>query len=311
MEKVKRPTSRFGFGSMIHTIHMSDDVSKLNRFYEDVFGAIGFMSPDEPSFSPAERRYASLLLISDLCVETMAPQLPVDVTTPVGKFYDKFGSHWHSTGYTVAKYAELGAHLKEQGVFLGQPGGGEITDFSGPHSYFYPHPRQAGGVMVECCAGEMPNDPRNRVEFSSLRKLWRTHPLGADRLGWITVGVRDIDEHLALWQRLFEVEPIHAELNPLGHRSQYVHFGDSIVELAMPLDAGTALHDHVKAHGDMIYSVTLKVLDLDNAESHLKTKGVRTTRPEPETIVADIDDTLGAQWHFTTRHLPNDPYEGD
>lgn len=308
MRKAKHPTSRFGFGSMIHAIHMSDDVKKLNAFYEDVFGGLLYMGVDELSYLPPEKRFASLLMVSDLCVETMAPELPVDVATPVGKFYDRFGDHWHSIGFTVENFAELGRHLTEQGVFLGKPGGGVMEDFE-QYTYFYPHPRHVGGVMVECCKSEMRRDPRNEDNWSSLRKLWEAHPLGLVRTAWVTIGVRDIDEHLALWERLFEVVPVHAEVSPLGHRSQFVHFGDLLVELAMPVEQGTPLAAHVARWGDMIYETTMKVVDLDRAEAHLNAKGVRTTRPAAEMLVADPADTHGAPWAFTTRTIPDDPLD--
>jgi hypothetical protein len=308
MRKVMQPTSRWGFGTMIHAIHVSDDVPTLNAFYEDVFGGVVFMGVDEPSYLPPEKRFASLLMIGDLCVETMAPEPPVDSGTPVGRFFERFGRHWHSIGYTVEDFEGLGRHLQAEGVYLGKPGGGVMEDFEA-YTYFYPHPRHTGGVMVECCKTEMYNDPRLRTDWSSLRKLWQAHPLGVDRLGWVTIGVRDIDEHLELWERLFEVVPVHAETSPLGHRSQFVHFGDILVELAMPTDPGTPIADHVGYQGDMIYGVTMKVLDLDRAESHLNAKGIRTSRPEPGTVVADTDDTLGAPWSFTTRSIPSDPFD--
>jgi hypothetical protein len=39
MERLK--TGKFGLGTMIHSVHMTDDVAQLNRFYEEVFGGLG------------------------------------------------------------------------------------------------------------------------------------------------------------------------------------------------------------------------------------------------------------------------------
>ena len=61
-------------------------------------------------------RWAGLLLVSDLCIETMAPNMPADPTKPVGKFYTKFGRHLHSVGYKVDDLVGLGNHLIEQGL---------------------------------------------------------------------------------------------------------------------------------------------------------------------------------------------------
>jgi hypothetical protein len=101
MKKIVRKTGDYGIGIMIHSVHMTDDVPALNRFYEDVFGGLMYMGVDEPNFLPVEDRWAGLLLVSDLCIETMAPSMPADPTKPVGKFYTKFGRHLHSVGYKV------------------------------------------------------------------------------------------------------------------------------------------------------------------------------------------------------------------
>lgn len=303
MQKVITRTSQWGLGTMIHAIHMGDDVLALNAFYEDVFGAVLFMGVDEPSYLPPEKRLASLVLIGDLCVETMAPEQPLDATTPVGKYFDKFGPSWHSIGYKVDDLPGLGRHLQAENVFIGKPGGGPVEDLE-ETIYFYPHPRHTGGVMVECCKVEMRDDPRLREDWSSLRKLWLAHPLGAIGLAWVTIGVVDLDEHLELYRRLFEVEPLVAEDNAAaGYRSQFVQFGDAVVEMAMPIEPATPLADHVAAYGDKVFGVTLRVVDLDRAAVHLASKGVRTTRLDADTLVADPAGTLGAPWSFTTRDI--------
>src|ERR1700742_3780608 len=81
-----KKTGDFGIGQMIHSVHMTDDVPELNRFYEEVFGGLLSLGVDEPNWLPVEDRWAGLLQIGDLCIETMAPNVPVDATKPVGKF---------------------------------------------------------------------------------------------------------------------------------------------------------------------------------------------------------------------------------
>jgi hypothetical protein len=141
MKKIVRKTGDYGIGIMIHSVHMTDDVPALNRFYEDVFGGLMYMGVDEPNFLPVEDRWAGLLLVSDLCIETMAPNMPADPTKPVGKFYTKFGRHLHSVGYKVDDLVGLGNHLIEQGVYIGAPGGGKLDHIEESMTYFYPSPR--------------------------------------------------------------------------------------------------------------------------------------------------------------------------
>ena len=64
MERQRLKTGTFGLGTMIHSVHMTDDVPQLNKFYEEVFGGLLFMGVDEPGYLPVEDRYAGLVVIS-------------------------------------------------------------------------------------------------------------------------------------------------------------------------------------------------------------------------------------------------------
>jgi len=123
VQKRVTKTGDHGFGLMIHAVHMGEDVPRLNEWYEDVFGGVVFMGVDEPTYLPIEKRYASLLLVSDLCVETMAPAQPVDASTPVGRFFNKFGHHLHSVGFKLDDFTGFGDRLIAAGIYLGRPGG--------------------------------------------------------------------------------------------------------------------------------------------------------------------------------------------
>ena len=63
----------FRIGKNFHIIHMSDDLRELDGWYYDIFSVQRFM-PD--SYGAAEVRDASLVLIGDLCIETLAPGVP-------------------------------------------------------------------------------------------------------------------------------------------------------------------------------------------------------------------------------------------
>ena len=128
MERQVKTTGPFGIGSMIHVIHMTDDVAELTAWYEDVFDAVTFMGTDELNYLPPEKRWATLVMVSDYCIEVMAPEMPVDPATPVGRFYNRFGRHFHSTGYRVADLEGLAKHLTDNEVTIGKPGGGPVED---------------------------------------------------------------------------------------------------------------------------------------------------------------------------------------
>jgi hypothetical protein len=311
VQKQVPKTGDFGIGLMIHAVHMTDDVRRLNRFYEEVFGGVTYMGVEEPNYLPAEDRWASLVMISDLCVETMAPNMPVDPVKPVGKFYSKFGEHLHSVGYLVDDLVGLGNRLTEKGVYIGKPGGGPFTALDSAAAYFYPSPRDTFGLMVELCGTSIPGDPREFDSWSSMRKFWElSHPLGIKRLLYITLGVRDIESALKAYVDLLQAIPIAEGIDDGGqYKFAIVQLGDCLLQIGEPLDEESPLGRHVARWGNMIYSFTFRVNDLDSAQAWLNSRGVRTSRPRVGLLAADPADTFNAPYFFTTDVVDNDPFE--
>jgi hypothetical protein len=310
MQRQQKKTGRFGLGSMIHTVHMTDDVPALNKFYEEVFGGLLYLGVDEPNWLPPEDRWAGLLIISDFCVETMAPNMPADPTKPVGKFYTRFGQHLHSVGYKVDDLIGLGNYLIDKGVYIGAPGGGKIEKMDSETVYFYPSPRDTSGLMVELCGMEMLNDPRLLDTWSSQVKFWdKVHPLGIKRLAFQTLGVKDLDQAVSRYIELFGAIPVHDGVDDAeGARFQIVQLGDALLRLAQPLEEHTPLDQHVAKWGNMIYSITFRVHDLDSVEAWLDKHEVGTTRLSADLVAADPTHTFGAPYFFSTAEIPNDPF---
>ncbi len=204
----------------------------------------------------------------------------------------------------------LGDHLIEKGVYIGKPGGGKIEKMDPETVYFYPSPRDTGGLMVELCGVEMRNDPRLLPTWSSQRKFWELgHPLGIKRLAFQTLGVKDLDEAVARYIELFDAVPIEDGVSDEeAARFQILHLGDALLRLAQPLDENSALGQHVAKWGNMIYSITFQVNDLDAVEAWLAKKGVGTTRLSDELVAANPADTFNAPYFFSTKSIPNDPY---
>jgi len=311
VKKAVKKTGDYGIGLMIHAVHVSDDVPTLNRFYEEVFGGLVFMGVDEPNWLEVEDRWAGLIMISDLCIETMAPNFPVNPAKPVGKFYTKFGRHLHSVGYKVDDLAGLGNHLIKQGVYIGAPGGGKIEEMDPETMYFFPSPRDMAGLMVELCRVDMPDDPRLLNTWSSQVKMWEYgHPLTIRRLAYITLGVKDLDTAVDTYVNKIQAVPVAKGTDEhTKTRYEIVQLGDCLLQLAQPLDPDTDLGRHVARYGNMIYGITFRVVDLDSAESWLNRKGIRTTRIRPTMLAADPADCYNAPYFFTTETIPNDPFE--
>jgi hypothetical protein len=301
----------YGIGLMVHSVHMTDDVAKLNDFYEDVFGGLMFMGVDAPSYLESEDRLASLIMISDLCIETMAPRMPVNEKKPVGKFYAKYGQHLHSVGYLVDDLPGLGDRMIEDGIYIGRPGGGKIERMEPEVMYFYPSPRDTGGLMVELCRTHMPNDPRENESWSSIVKQWeRSHPLGIKRMLYVTLGCENLDVAVKRYVETLQAVPIAAGVDATGEfKFHTLALGDCLLQLAEPLVADSPLGRHVARWGNLIYSITFRVNDLDSAETWLNSKGVRTSRPAQGVLAADPADTFDAPYFFTTNVLESDPFE--
>ncbi|MCW2909316.1 MAG: hypothetical protein JWL68_4105 [Actinomycetia bacterium] len=313
MRRQPKKTGDYGVGLMIHSVHMTDDVPRLNQFYEDVFGGLVYMGVDEPNWLPVEDRWAGLIMISDLCIETMAPNMPPDVQRPVGKFYSKFGRHLHSVGYRVDDLSGLADHLIAQGVYIGKPGGGRAEGIAdlGPHPYFYPSPRDTSGLMVEMCGVDMLNDPRDLETWSSQVKMWETgHPLTIRRVAYVTLGVKDLGEATANYVKRMQAIPVHEGIDDTEQcKYQIMQLGDCLLRLAEPVESDSPLGEHVARWGNMIYGITFRVRDLDSAQAWLAHHGIGTSRPRPGLLAADPAGTYGAPYFFTTDDIPNDPFE--
>ena len=311
MERIPKKTGDFGIGIMIHCIHMTDDVKQLTDFYRDVFGAHVYMGEDEPNYLPPEDRWASLMMVSDLCVETMAPNTPVDAAKPVGKFYTKFGRHWHSVGYKVDDLAGLANNMIDKGIYIGRPGGGKVETMAPDVPYFYPSPRDMFGLMAEMCVMDMPGDPRLTDDWSERQRTWETeHPLTIRRLAHVMLGVKDLDAAVDSYVNRVQAVPLQSGVDDVTQaKFQIVQLGDSLLKLVQPLEEASDLGRHVAKYGNMIYAVTFRVADLDSAERWLGKKNIRTSRPTPTTLAADPADTWGAPYFFTTEPVPGDPFE--
>ncbi|PAK24553.1 hypothetical protein CJD44_21970 [Streptomyces sp. alain-838] len=311
MKKQVRMTGDHGLGQMVHVVHMSDDAQELREFYERVFGAFVYMGVDEPNYLPVEDRYATLLMIGDLCIETMAPKMPANPRLPVGKFYTKFGRHLHSVGYKVEDLPGLAERLLNKGVYIGRPGGGRLTELDPETLYFFPSPRDTQGLMVELSLLDMPKDPREMETWSSLAGMWRHHPLTLERFSYVTLGVKDLEAAVKTYVDIFQAVPVEHGTDPdVRAKYQTLQLGDCLLQIAEPLEADSDLGRHVARWGNMIYGLRFLVRDVDSAEAWLNENDVRTTRVREGLIATNVEDTFGAPIFLSDEEIQGDPFAG-
>jgi len=302
-----------GIGSLFHIIHVSETLQPLDAFYDDVFGPRrGIM---DGGYSAMEKRDASLIAIGNCIVEPMAPSKNVEGwdVMPVGRFWQKFGSHWHSLAWYCRETGAIWDRLEPRGVRMVTDGGnplngrptGEMSATS--HGSLFTHPKDTG-TQLEFYPRVMPNDPRFLPGWDG--NWWATHhPLGVRRLGYATLVVRDMDRAVDMYVNGLGGQPLHEGESALtGTRNVYVLVGtDTIVELATPLDGDSVAGRDMAAYGDMLHAVAFRVESLPAAEKHLAEKGIGIIGRDEHTILADPDKTFGAPFRFTTWDVPGDP----
>ncbi|ROO86582.1 hypothetical protein EDD29_4155 [Actinocorallia herbida] len=308
MKQQPELTGDFGIGRMVHVVHMSDDAQELREWYERVFGGFVYMGVEEPNYLPWEDRHATLLMIGDLCIETMSPAEPVNPKLPVGKFYTKFGRHLHSVGYKVDDLVGLAERMLEAGIYIGKPGGGRIETFDPETAYVFPSPRDTAGLMVELCRTDMPQDPRDLDTWSSLAKMWQTHPLTLEKFECVTLGVKDLESAVKIYADTMQAVPIRSGVDAdLQAKSEILRLGDCLLQLVEPLEEDSDLGRHVARWGNMIFSLRFKVGDVDAAETWLNKNDVRTTRLRPDLLVTNVEDSFGAPLYFGSEEFEVGP----
>ena len=141
-------------------------------------------------------------------------------------------------------------------------------------------------------------------------RMWeKGHPLTIERLAYVTVGVKKLDEACRVYIDLMQAVPVHSGLDDTEQCSyQILQIGDCLLRLAEPVNENSALGEHVAHYGNMIYSITFRSRDLDSAESWLNSHAIRTERPRADILAANPEDTYGAPYFFTSAAIPNDPF---
>jgi catechol 2,3-dioxygenase-like lactoylglutathione lyase family enzyme len=306
----------FKIGPIFHMIHMSDDFWQLNDWYAEVFNPIEFTKPSSgdtpfPTWK-VEMRDASLITVADVCFEPMSPSMFMDgwEKMPVGRFYNKFGRHWHSIAWYVDDTLALYRGLKDRDIrFFFNGGSSDSARQPSPDEALFTHPKDSCGAL-ELMQGPRAAvaDPRFQAGYDPGR--WeREYPLGLKRLAYITVVVADLDKGKRVYVDALNGKLLAEQDSPLTMtQNAYVAVGDhTIVELAHPLEAGTLAGKDLEKNGDIMHAVAFQVADLDRAEQHLTAKGVRILDRDATTLIADPDTTFGAPFRFTTAAIPGDP----
>jgi catechol 2,3-dioxygenase-like lactoylglutathione lyase family enzyme len=298
-------------GNLFHIIHVTGDLPALEAWYDDVFSVRrGFL---DHSYMPGEKRDASLVVLGDAVIEPLAPAFRVEGwdVMPLGKFYKRFGGHWHSIAWYTDDAGEVWQRCADNGVRV-YVEGGVLTDKRPPvSSAIMTHPRdtitqlefmQAEGTVIA------ERDPRLRPGWDP--EWWVTnHPLGLQRLAYTTVITRDIERARHVYADVLGGTVLHGNTSELtGTVNCYVLMGEgTIVELASPSRDGTIAADDLAANGEIHHAAAFTVVDLDRAEKYLTSKGIKVAERDEATLLTDPATTHGVPFRWTTWTVPGDP----
>ena len=290
-------------------IHVTDRFVELTAWYDRVFSTRHF-ADHLTEFFPymeIERRDACLMTLGDTLVETMAPSFHASdwAEYPTGRFFQRFGSHWHSLAYYAPDIGALWTALESKGLRLFRHGGGPAT--VKPADAIFTHPRETF-ALIEFRIGPIPEDPRFLPGWDG--RWWATHhPLGLERLAYATVVVSDAEA------------AVHAFIEKLGGRllfsgysaitatkNHYVSINaDVVIELAEPTEQDSLAGKDLRENGSIVHAMTWRVRSLESARRHLEANGIHCLASDDRTLLADPSDTWGAPMRFTTWDVPDDP----
>jgi catechol 2,3-dioxygenase-like lactoylglutathione lyase family enzyme len=294
----------FTIGRLFHIIHIAEDLAPLDAWYDDVFSPIrGIM---DNGYSPVEKRDASLIVIGDAIIEPMAPsKVEGAEVMPVGRFYSRFGRHWHSLAWYVDDVGPLWDSMRAQNIRVVTDGGVPLPERPTDGSLFT-HPRDTH-TQLEFYPHVMPIDPRYSEDFDP--SAWEKHPLGLRRLAYATVVVADLEKATAFFTTGLGGTRIAEGISDLTQtRNAYVAVGEgTVVELASPLEENSLAGRDLAADGDVCHAVTWQVNDLEQARDYLASKNIAILDADDKTLIADPDTTWGGLMRFTTEAVPGDP----
>jgi catechol 2,3-dioxygenase-like lactoylglutathione lyase family enzyme len=291
-------------GTLFHIIHITGDLAELDAWYDDVFACTrGFL---DQHYLDVEKRDASLVVIGNAVVEPLAPSFHVDGwdTLPIGKFYNRFGQHWHSIAWYSDDTGAIWENLRQAGVrvFLN---GGLPAERRPADEAIMTHPRDTV-AQLEFMRGPVHFDTRFQPGHDP--GWWAaSHPLTLEYLHSTAVVTRDLGRAKRVYvDALGGTLLAETESKLTGTHSAFVLVGDTIVELAEPTGDGLAAAD-LERNGEIHHSATWKVRDLDAAARHLGSRGVSVLDRDAHTLLADPATTHGAPMRFTDVAVAGDP----
>jgi hypothetical protein len=132
--------------------------------------------------------------------------------------------------------------------------------------------------------------------------------LGVEICARHTVVTTQPERLLSLWLDVLGGQIVHEGQNELINASStYVSLGDGVFECAVRRPGRPMISGFTNPEPyDTYHSMTFKVRDLERAERHLTSQGIRIALRDDTSIVTDPSTSFGVPWGFTTLLTPGD-----
>ncbi|SNT36574.1 VOC family protein [Rhodococcoides kyotonense] len=297
-------------GKIFHLIHMTGDLPALEAWYDDVFSVRrGWM---DNNYLDWERRDASLVALADVVIEPLAPAFRESdwADYPLGRFYNRFGNHWHSIAWYCDDALPYWHLLRENNIRILGTAGASADEPPSADATLFTHPRDTIAQLEIEPPRDFANlDPRRRSDYDPM--WWVTnHPLGLYGLSYTTVLTKDLERGKHIFVDILGGELLEVSSSALtGTDDVYVAVGESVVQLSSPTTEDTIASRDMTANGEIHHAACFRVADLDKAEVYLASKGIKTSSRDHETILSDPATTHGVPFRWTTRLIPGGTFD--
>jgi catechol 2,3-dioxygenase-like lactoylglutathione lyase family enzyme len=293
----------FKIGKEFHLLHVVSDLDATDEWYDRVFSVRRFVR----NYMKAAMRKASLVLVGDFVMEPAQPvQKPGWEKSALGKFYSRYGQHFHSIAWYVDDLEQTVKTLSEHKIRMFDMVGNPVIDKIGGDAV-WTHPQDTHAAFEFAVAPKFFIDPRLQpgwsIDFPRNR-----HPLGIERASHITVLFRELEDARRVYGEALGGRLIHQEEVPNRKRSLFFAVGeDSVIEAAQPLSASGPEGQELERIGEGIFSLSFKTRDLARAADHFRSLRQRIVFDDAGTLTIDREDAHGMLIGFTGRDIPNDP----
>jgi hypothetical protein len=292
----------FRIGKEFHLLHVVSDLNAVDEWYDRVFSVRRFVR----NYMKAAMRKASLVLIGDFVME---PAQPVKSEgwekSALGKFYQRYGEHFHSIAWYVDDLRETSVELGKHKIRMFDMVGKPVTEATRGDA-IWTHPQDTHAAFEFAVAPKFFIDPRLQPGWS-IEFPRDQHPLGIERASHMTVLFRKLDDAPGIYAEALGGKLIYQE-NSERKRSMFFLLGeDTVIEAVEPLSASSPEGRDLENAGEGIFSVVFKTKNLNRAGDHLRANDLRIQFDSANTLTINRDDAFGMEIGFTDRRIPNDP----